>query len=308
MVKTKEVQGTHRAHRFASLSALLLNFRPSPRCASDRGTEERSPRPRKLSTTSVRRVARSGTPSWTKDTTSTACPLQAQGPGRGGDAPRGCGGHAPGLSPAEALGGGEEVVYHQPHHEGSQARRPPLKFTVHVVVRYQMGRKWRAHGCQHFISAVFGDLPLKTVADRYRGRFRTKSSYRILGQATAWTTSRSPALRLLHVAVGMMLPNEWVILNLHYASEGRQGPTGFVVREEPAVREAPEPAAESRGVQARQRQPRGESAAASSAPSPSRAIGQLTGETLPSTGVQYLHVAPSVHPHVRGEEPDLQVS
>ena len=95
-----------------------------------------------------------------------------------------------------------------------------------------MERKWRAHGCQHFISAILGDLPLKTVADRYRGRFRTKSSYRILGQATAWTTSRSPALRLLHVAVGMMLPNEWVILKLHYASEGRQDPTGFVVREE----------------------------------------------------------------------------
>ncbi len=43
---------------------------------------------------------------------------------------------------------------------------------------------------------------------------------------------RFPALRWLHAAVGMMLQNEWVILKLHYASEGRQGPTGFVVREE----------------------------------------------------------------------------
>ena len=70
----------------------------------------------------------------------------------------------------------------------------------------------------------------------------------------------------------------------------------------PAVREAPVPAAESRGVPAGQRGPKGKSAAASGAPSPSRAIRRLTGETLPSTGVQYLHVAPSVHPHVRGEE------
>ncbi len=34
---------------------------------------------------------------------------------------------------------------------------------------------------------------------------------------------RFPALRWLHAAVGMMLQNEWVILKLHYASEGRQG-------------------------------------------------------------------------------------
>lgn len=152
-----------------------------------------------------------------------------------------------------------------------------------------MGRKWRAHGCLYFISAIVGDLPLNTVADRYRGRFGIEGSYRILGQATAWTTSRSPALRLLHVAVGMMLPNEWVILKPHYASEGLEGPTGFVVREEPAVRKAPEPAAESRGVQAGQRGPSGESGAASGAPSLSRAIGQPTEETLPSTGIQWLN-------------------
>jgi hypothetical protein len=89
--------------------------------------------------------------------------------------------------------------------KGPQPGDPPLKFTVHVVVRYQMGRKWRAHGCQYFISAVFGDPPLKTVADLYGGRFGIESSCRILGQATAWITGRSPALRLLHVAVGMML-------------------------------------------------------------------------------------------------------
>ena len=44
--------------------------------------------------------------------------------------------------------------------------------------------------------------------------------------------SRAPAQRLLHVAVGLMLQNEWVILKLLYASEGWQGPVGFVVHEE----------------------------------------------------------------------------
>jgi len=95
------------------------------------------------------------------------------------------------------------------------------------VVRYQMGRKWGKHSCQYLIYAVIGEIPLKEVADRYRGRFGVESSYRILGQVLARTSSRSPALRLLQVGVGMMLQNEWVILKLVHAGEGRQGPIGF---------------------------------------------------------------------------------
>ena len=59
--------------------------------------------------------------------------------------------------------------------KGPKPGDPPLKFTVHVVVRYQMGRKWRKHRCQYFINAVFGDLPRKAAADRYRGRFGIES-------------------------------------------------------------------------------------------------------------------------------------
>jgi hypothetical protein len=33
--------------------------------------------------------------------------------------------------------------------------------------------------------------------------------------------------------VALLLQNEWVILKLQSASEGRQGPMGFVVHEEP---------------------------------------------------------------------------
>ncbi len=75
-------------------------------------------------------------------------------------------------------------------------------------------------------------MSLDEVARRYRGRFGIESSYRILGQALARTSSRSPALRLLQVGVGMLLQNEWTILRLMYASEGRQGPVGFRIREE----------------------------------------------------------------------------
>ncbi len=104
--------------------------------------------------------------------------------------------------------------------------------TIHVVVRYQMGKKWGKHGCQYLIYAVLGEMPLTEVADRYRWRFGIESSYRLLGQALARTSSRAPALRLLHVGVGMPVVNEWTILKLEYASEGRQGPIGFRIREE----------------------------------------------------------------------------
>jgi hypothetical protein len=74
-------------------------------------------------------------------------------------------------------------------------------------------------------------MPLEEVADRYRGQFGIESSYRLLGQALARTSSRSPSLRLLHVAVGMMPQNGWVVLKLIYASESRRGPGGWTVRE-----------------------------------------------------------------------------
>ncbi len=116
--------------------------------------------------------------------------------------------------------------------KGPRRGDPPLELPIHVVVRYQMGKKWNRHGCQYLIYAVLGEMGLEEVADRYRGRFGIESSYRILGQALARTSSRSPALRLLQVGVGMMLQNEWVILRLLYASEGRQGPVGFRINEE----------------------------------------------------------------------------
>ena len=232
VVKTKEERGTHRAHRFASLSVLLPNFRL---VASLRF------RPKNGGTlASVQKALHDF--------------HQAGGTVRDAFLDRGyyaydvltwltaqvAAGKFHGAVVAMRLGSRQRkrwVVgkksYATTHTmKGPTPGAPPLTFTVHVVVRYQMGRKWKKHGCQYFIDAVFGDIRLTTVADRYRRRFGIESSYRILGQAMARTTSRSSALRLLHVAIGMMLQNEWVLLKLHYASERRSGPIGFVVREE----------------------------------------------------------------------------
>ena len=114
----------------------------------------------------------------------------------------------------------------------SKGEDPPLSLTVHVVVRYQRGRKWGKHGCQYLIFAVLGEIPLPETDPIYRRRFGIETSYRIVGQALARTSSRRPALRLLHVGVAAMLQNEWVVLKLLWASEGRQGRKGFVIVEE----------------------------------------------------------------------------
>ncbi len=232
VVKTKVERGTHRAHRFASLSVLLPNFclvaslRFRPKNGETLASVQKALHDFHQAGGTVR-DAFLDRGYYAYDVLAW---LQAQVEA----------GKLHGAVVAMRLGSRQrkrwevgKKSYTTTHTmKGPAPGEPPLTFPVHVVVRYQMGRKWKKHGCQYFIYAVFGDLPLKTVADRYRGRFGIESSHRVLGQAMAWTTSRSPALRLLHVAIGMMLQNEWVILKLHYASEGRQGPTGFVVREE----------------------------------------------------------------------------
>jgi hypothetical protein len=62
--------------------------------------------------------------------------------------------------------------------------------------------------------------------------FDIETTYRLRGQARATTRSHSPAVRLPYVGVALLLQNEWVILKLQYANEGRQGSSGFIVREE----------------------------------------------------------------------------
>jgi putative transposase len=48
------------------------------------------------------------------------------------------------------------------------------------------------------------------VAEEYRHRFGIESSYRIMHQTRAKTTSRDPARRLLLVAIAFLVVNLWV--------------------------------------------------------------------------------------------------
>lgn len=117
---------------------------------------------------------------------------------------------------------------------------PPLPLRIHVVVRYQKGKRFGKHGCQYLIYAVLGHvaldarhaIPLRNTHDLYRRRFGIESSFRVAHQGLPRTCARSVAWRLLYLGVALMLENEWVIFRLQYTSEGRQGPTGMDLREE----------------------------------------------------------------------------
>jgi putative transposase len=226
-VRTKEERGTHRAHRFASLSILLprfrliasLRFHPSNggtlRAVQRALYDFRQAGGRLKAVFLDRGFYNYAVLSWLK-----AQGILAVVPVRLGSRQR----------ERWERGHGSYSTTHTL--KAPRPGDPPLELTIHVVVRYQKGKKWNRRGCQYWIYAVVGEMPLEEVAKRYRGRFGIESSYRVMGQALARTSSRSPSLRLLQVGVAMMLQNEWVILKLLYASESRRGPGGFRVRDE----------------------------------------------------------------------------
>lgn len=234
-VKTQESRGTHRAYHYATLDLLLPNFRLtiSVRYLRERGHRRRAVA-RALADArhcgvQVRRLYLDrefyeyDTLSW----------LRAEGytvitPMRLGSRQR----------KQWERGNRSYVTEHTLR--DPKGRSGPLPLRVHVVVRYQKGEKWKKRGAQYLIYEVIGHVaddalravPLHSTHALYRKRFGIETSYRLLGQARAITTSRSPAIRLLYVGVSLLLQNEWVILKLQYASEGRQGPAGFVVHDE----------------------------------------------------------------------------
>jgi hypothetical protein len=227
VVKTKEERGTHRAHRFASLSILLPRYRLiaslrfHPHNGGTLPAVQRALHDFRQAGGQLRAVFLDrGFYNYAVLSWLTAQGISAVVPLRLGSSQR------------KKWERGKRSYTTTHVLKDSKGRGPPLELTIHVVVRYQAGKKWGKHGCQYLIYAVLGQFSLKEVADRYRGRFGIESSYRTLGQALARTSSRSPALRLLQVGVGMLLQNEWVLLKLLYASEGRQGPIGFRIRDE----------------------------------------------------------------------------
>jgi putative transposase len=234
-VKTQESRGTHRAYHYATLDILFPNFRftVALRYLRERGHRQRTVA-RLLAEAhragvQVRRLYLDRefyeyeTLSWLKAEGYTVITPMRLGSRQRAKWERGRRSYV------------TEHILRDPKGRGA-----PLSLRVHVIVRYQMGKKWNRRGAQYLVYEVIGHVaedtlravPLRQTHTLYRTRFGIETSYRLLGEARPITTSRSPAVRLLYVGVALLLQNEWVILKLQYASEGRQGPTGFVVCEE----------------------------------------------------------------------------
>lgn len=183
-VKTQEARGTHRAYHYATLDLLLPNFRLtlSARFLTERGHRHRAVfralADARRCGVEVRRLY--------LDREfyeyATLSRLKAEGytvitPMRLGSSQR----------RRWERGTRSYVTEHalrDPERKGE-----PLHLRVHVVVRYQAGKKWNRHGAQYLIYEVIGHVaedalravPLRQTHALYRRRFGIETSYRLLG-------------------------------------------------------------------------------------------------------------------------------
>lgn len=83
-------------------------------------------------------------------------------------------------------------------------------FTVYIVCKYSAGR-YQRHGIERFAYILTGNilLPPLQIYEEYRHRFAIESSYRLMNQVRARTTSACVAVRLFFVALAFLLLNLW---------------------------------------------------------------------------------------------------
>lgn len=105
----------------------------------------------------------------------------------------------------------------------SQKTKATSTFDLAIVCKYSK-KKYNRKGAKYFAYALIGTIPKpRKVFEEYRKRFGIESSYRLLGQSRARTSSRSPELRLLYVVISLIIQNAWVYFNWSYMREKKQG-------------------------------------------------------------------------------------
>ncbi len=93
-----------------------------------------------------------------------------------------------------------------------------------IVCRYAKGKRGK-HKVEHLPYVVIGELscPIPNVRKEHRGRFGVESSYRMMNQARARTTSRDPKYRLFLVGLALVLINIWITLKWTVLGVPRRG-------------------------------------------------------------------------------------
>jgi hypothetical protein len=100
------------------------------------------------------------------------------------------------------------------------------ELTVPVTVartykRHRSGRR-RATWCLYICLGV--QAPAPRIRKRYRRRFGVESSYRLMEQVRARTTSPNPALRFLLMGVALLIVNMWIRLHWLFLRLPGRGP------------------------------------------------------------------------------------
>ncbi len=105
------------------------------------------------------------------------------------------------------------VVRRYGHYSRRQHQWVPVKTLVYVVV----GQKVHSPGYRRSVDSVMA---------QYKTRFGVESSYRQMNQGRLRTSSRSPTLRLLAVAIALLLRNLWALcswMTVAHPGPGRRG-------------------------------------------------------------------------------------
>jgi len=107
------------------------------------------------------------------------------------------------------------------------AKHKEVTFLIHVV-RIYLKSRYGKHGSECYGYAIYplGVVSLRRVFDEYRKRFGIESSYRLMNESRARTSSRDPRRRLLFVAVSFILINTWIYVKWESVSvpvRGRHG-------------------------------------------------------------------------------------
>ena len=96
-------------------------------------------------------------------------------------------------------------------------------FQVNTVVKYSKD-KYKTKGAKYFAYAVYGmNIPISRTFKEYRKRFGIESSYKLMNQARARTSTKKPVLRLLYVGLSLLLVNIWIYIQWTQLSKPRQG-------------------------------------------------------------------------------------
>jgi len=114
---------------------------------------------------------------------------------------------------------------------------PSETFTVYVACKYSKGR-YKRRGIYRFAYIVIGELkmhPLQVYTE-YRFRFGIETSYRLMNQVRARTTSKSPALRLFYVGLALSMLNLWSSVKWTYLHIPQRGPRQVLHRLLPLTR------------------------------------------------------------------------